>query len=190
MAIRLRFATLAGAIVLAASLSACGSKPGASTYGDTEGIYLKADGLVYQVQISRALNPTAIEDRPYLTGLPAGTAVPNAQQEWFGVWMRVQNDGKQSRRATDNFQITDTQHNVYRPIALNPQANPFAYQPTEVGPKAVLPDPDSQASYSPTGGELLLFKIGTSAYQNRPLVLDIMSPSAPQQSLASVQLDL
>ena len=41
-------------------------------HGATEGTYLDLGGLKYQVQISRLLNPSSIEDRAYLVGLNTG----------------------------------------------------------------------------------------------------------------------
>ena len=37
---------------------------------ETEGVYVDVGNLVYQVQLSRFLNPDDVEDREYLMGLP------------------------------------------------------------------------------------------------------------------------
>jgi hypothetical protein len=178
-------------LIAAFALSACGSnKP--VTHGDNEGIYVNAGPLYYQVQLSRELNPQSVEDREYLADLPAGTTPPAADEEWFGVWMRVENDTDRAHLAASQFAIVDTQGNRYQPIQL-PQTNPFAYQAVSVQGKSgngqpVLPDPDSAAGTGPVQGALLLFKLRTSVYSNRPLDLEITPPEGGTPS--SVELDL
>ena len=128
---RLRIPTLLAAGLLAStSLAACGAnKP--VTHGDSEGISVNAGPLYYQVQLSRELNPQNVEDSRYLADLPAGTAAPAADEEWFGVWIRVENDTKQPQRSASDFKIVDTQGNQYSPISLS-TSNPFAYRSVEV----------------------------------------------------------
>jgi hypothetical protein len=175
--------------VLALSAAGCGNKEEKTLRGDTEGSYLDLGGLKYQVQISRLLNPASIEDRAYLVGLNAGQRRLPAGQQWFGVFMRVENDGeaKNVRAATD-FEIVDTQNNKFRPIQLAPQ-NVFAYRGGTLQPTDVVPPPDSPAGQSTIQGSLLLFKIPVSNFENRPLELDIRSSAAPGQT-ASVDLDV
>jgi hypothetical protein len=84
--------------------------------------------------------------------------------------------------------MTDTEGNKYYPVKLNPDLNPYAWTSQTLGPLQTEPVPDSTASDGPTQGQLLLFKIGTSAYANRPLTLDILGSS--DQKLATISLDL
>lgn len=178
-------------LLAAVALSACGGHAPVS-FGDTEGAYVSAGGLYYQVQESRELNPQSTDDGQYLAQLPAGTAAPAADEEWFGVWMRVQNNSDQSRMAASQFQIRDTNGNHYDAIQL-PATNPFGYQAVSIEGKngngqPILPNPDSAAGSGPVQGALLLFKLRTTIYANRPLDLYIMPPGGGKP--AHVSLDL
>ena len=161
-------------VVLACALLAagCGNRVDVRTQGDTEGLYIDLDELKYQVQISRYLNSADIEDRTYLTGLPPNTAQPAADETWFGIFMRVSNYTDKTIAPANDFEIVDTQDNVYRPIPLDPNVNPFAYEPNPIPPNSLIPQPDSIASAGVIQqGALLLFKVKTGSLQNRPLEL-------------------
>jgi len=179
------------ALLAGLTLAACGSgSTDPTTHGDSEGAYVQAGRLVYQVEMSRELNPFNVEDREYLAGLSSGAAKPTATEEWFGVWVRVQNPtGTVEPRATD-FRIVDTLGNSYKPVAL-PASNPTAYQPGNVATKdgqPVYPNPNSVAGSGSINGSMLLFKLSTSAYSNRPLELQIVPPGGGTAS--TVTLDL
>ena len=175
--------------VLAAAGCGANSETGYQVAATDEGQYLEVGGLKYQVQISRQLNPNDNEDRSYLVGLPSGTSTqPPVGEEWFGVFMRVQNDGDRTGRATSDYTITDTQGNTFRPVALGPQ-NAFAYRPRTMVPGDLIPLPDSAAASDPIQGSLILFKLRQDDLQNRPLTLKIGSGNGPGQT-ASVELDL
>jgi hypothetical protein len=190
MTSRLRIIALS--VLAAAVLAGCGANaetgPGAEAVTD-EGQYLEVGGLKYQVQISRQLNPSDDEDRGYLIGLPSGTSTRTAPgEEWFAVFMRVQNDGDRTGRATSDYTITDTQGNTFRPVPLGAQ-NVFAYRPRTMVPGDLIPVPNSAAASDPIQGSLILFKLKTDDLQNRPLTLHIGQGSQRGQS-ASVELDL
>jgi hypothetical protein len=153
------------------ALAGCGSETTA-TVADTEGLYLDINGLKYQIEMSRVMNPADVEDRQYLVGLPEGTEPPAGDETWFGVWVRVENTSEdETRPAASNWEIHDTQENIYRPIPLDPEANPFAFEPVDVPPKTVIPLADSAAGQGPIQGSLLLFKLKVDSLQNRPLEL-------------------
>ena len=164
-----RLIVTSAAIACALFAAGCGNKLETVTLGETEGIYLDIDELKYQVQISRYMNPADVEDRAYLTGLPSSTAQPTGEETWFGVFIRVQNPTEETIAPANDFAIVDTQENVYRPIPLDTNVNPFAYKPDPVGPKGLIPQPDSAASETTIQGSLLLFKVKTESLQNRPL---------------------
>jgi hypothetical protein len=176
------------ALAAAVTLSACGARGGQSTVADNSAFYVRAGHLTYQVQISRALNPYSAEDHEYLSGLPAGTTPPTAQEEWFGVFLWAKNFTEQAHVTTDSFSIVDTQGNVYYPIALNPAINPYAWTSRTLQPNDQYPEPDSTAYFGPTQGGLLLFKISDSAYSNRPLTLQIHVAGQPTPSTVSLDL--
>src|SRR3954462_2910811 len=168
--------------VLALAAAGCGNKEAKTLHGDTEGSYLDLGGLKYQVQISRLLNPNSIEDRAYLIGLNGTQSKLPAGQQWFGVFMRVENDGEQKNvRAATDFQIIDTQNNKFRPIHLAP-VNIFAYRRTTPSPTAIVRAAESPAGQGSIQGSLLLLKIPVANFENRRLKLDIRSSAAPGQA--------
>jgi hypothetical protein len=161
------------AAIAAGALAGCGNKLSIRTQGESEGLYIDVGPLLYQVQISRYLNPSDPEDKWYLEGLPAGTKPPGAGETWFGVFMRVQNTTGQTQTPTSRFSIVDTQDTTYRPIALDAKINPFAYQAQPIIAGGVLPQADTPAASGPVQGSLLLFKLKVASLQNRPLELHI-----------------
>ena len=188
----LRPSLLAAVALLAAlTLAACGGtgEP-PTTHGESEGSYIQAGPLIYQVQMSRELNPSNVEDVEYLEGLPSSTPRLAGDEEWFGVWLRVQNATDEDHLSASQFKIVDTTGAEYEPIAL-PATNPFAYQPASVQSDAgqpVQPDPESGAGSGPIQGSMLLFRLKTAVYADRPLELEITPPDGGEPS--SVVLDL
>jgi hypothetical protein len=177
------------ALLALAALVASGCGAGHSSLhktAETEGIYLDLSGMKYQVQISRYLNASDVQDRAFLAGVPAGTE-PAGDETWFGVFMRVENDSDRPQRAASDFEIVDTQENVYRPVSLDASANPFAYEASEVEPRSIIPLPDSAAGTTPIQGSLLLFKVKTESLQNRPLEFHILGGGGDR---ATVSLDV
>jgi hypothetical protein len=189
--VRARIFTLGLALAAAVTLSACGARGGKSTVGDSEAFYVRVGQLTYQVQISRVLNPYSAEDHEYLAGLPAGTPEDAGPSDaWFGVFVWAKNFTHHAHVTTPPtaFDIVDTQGNTYYPLPLNPSVNPYAWTSMTLQPQATEPPPDSTASFGPTQGAELLFKINDTAYANRPLTLYIHVPGQAQPS--SVSLDL
>jgi hypothetical protein len=167
---RLTLAILAAAVL---AIAGCGGETGQqTTTAETEGIYLDLGGMKYQIQMSRYLNDSDVEDRSYLAGLPTGVK-PTGNEVWFGIWMRVENETAKPLPVATQYEIHDTQGAVYRPVPIDAASNPFAYQAGEVGPKSILPLPDSAAGATPIQGSLVLFKVKVDSLQNRPLELRI-----------------
>lgn len=185
--IRLRPLLCLLAIALSLGLSACAER-GPQVDAKDEGLYIDAGPLTYQVQISRELNPADIEDRSYFAGLPVGTTPTTPQQEWFGVWLQVKNEGKQSAQSAKNFRIVDTLGHAFTPTQLSP-ANPFAYQPLTLDPGAFQPAANSAARLSATQGTLVLFKLDANVSQNRPLIFEILDNNTPDRVVGSVKID-
>lgn len=188
----LRLLLLAVGLLAALTLVACGGAKQPTAHGEGEGSYIQAGPLIYQVQMSRELNPANVEDVEYLEGLPADTPRLAGDEEWFGVWLRVQNATDEDHVSASDFKIVDTTGAEYEPIAL-PATNPFTYQPASVKSNSsdsppVQPDPESGAGSGPIQGSMLLFKLNTAVYANRPLELEITPPDGGEPS--SVVLDL
>jgi hypothetical protein len=156
--------------IFAVVFAGCG-RDETKTVADTEGIYLDIDGLKYQIQMSRYVNPKDVEDREYMIGVPEDSVTPAADETLFGVWVRVQNVSDEARPAADTWEIEDTQENKYEPVEIDTDINPFAFEAIDVPPNTVFPRASSAAGQGPTQGLLLLFKLKTESLQNRPLEL-------------------
>jgi len=170
-----RLALLSLAALTALALGGCGNKEETATVADTEGIYVGVDGLTYQVQISRILNPASREDRWYLKGLPEGEEEPAEDEVWFAVFMRVENEGDDELEAVKDFKITDTQGTEFEPLELDTEVNPFAYEAGPVEPGELIPELNSPPSDNTIQGSLLLFKLTIESLGNRPLEFEIES---------------
>jgi hypothetical protein len=185
-------------VVLALSatllLGACGdshTKVTTGTYAGESGVnapYLDVGPLVYEVQLSRELNPYDAEDATYLEGLTPAQRKLAPGEEWFGVFIQVYNHTSQTQTASDSLTITDTQENSYIPLVPS-GSNPFTYKAGPVQAKSQIPEPNSVADNGPTQGALLLYKIKVISLDNRPLILKIVDQSDPSQT-ASAELDV
>jgi hypothetical protein len=195
MITRLRKLTLALPALLAVlALSACGdshTRVTTGTYAGESGAnapYLNVGPLVYEVQLSRELNPANSEDASYLQGLTPEQRKLEPGQEWFAVFMQVYNDTNQQHPAATSLTITDTQENSYTPIAPG-EVNQFAYRAGMVPPKNQIPLPGTVADDDPAEGLVMLYKIQIVSLDNRPLELKILNPENPAES-ASAELDV
>ncbi len=197
-----RLRTAAAALVLTVIVTGCATSsyntkhqtPGGPLTGheiadsDNDGAYVSAGPITYQLQISRQLNPYATEDSQYIRGLPAGTTQPTGQQLWYGVFLWAKNQHHHAYTTSDNFEIVDTQGNVYKPLKLNTAKNPYAWTARTLQFGETEPGEDTTAAQSFTQGKLLLFKLDDSIYNNRPLTLYILS--ATNQKIGEISLDL
>jgi hypothetical protein len=174
---------LAGVATAALGLSACG-KENTPPSSENDGVYVTAGPITYQLQVSRALNPYATEDSQYLKGLPKADTSITATQLWYGVFLWAKNQTKQAASTGNTFDIVDTEgHHYY------PSLNGYAWTTRLLQPGAIEPGPDTQASFGPTQGALLLFKLNDSVYDNRPLTLEIRGGPAGKV-WSSISLDL
>ena len=176
------------------ALAGCGdshSKVTTGTYAGESGAnapYLDVGPLIYEVQISRQLNPWNTADATYLQGVPLAQDKLLPGQEWFAVSLQVYNETTKPLLATNAITLTDTQGNVYRPIPIGP-TNLFAYRGGIVRSKNMLPIPGTPSRVFGSQGQLLLFKIATISLDNRPLEIHIVNPLNPHSS-ASAELDV
>ncbi|HWG08729.1 MAG TPA: hypothetical protein VN672_06945 [Solirubrobacteraceae bacterium] len=195
MSSRLRKLPLLALILLAAgALVACGdshTKVTTGTYAGESGQnapYLDVGPLVYEVQLSRQLNPYDVEDAAYLEGLSGEQAKLEPGQEWFAVFVQVFNHHSQPHPASTDMRISDTQGNTYTRITPVGH-NSFAYSGGTVPAEERLPVLNTVASDAPTQGTMLLFKIRTVSLDNRPLKLTIVDSSKTAER-ASAELDV
>ena len=170
---------------LSLAIAACGSHH--SNYADANniGTYVKAGPVTYQLEVSRELNPYSHEDSGYLAGLPRKDAALAPDQIWLGVFVWAKNTTHQPQQTTAAFDVVDTQGAVYTPIAYT---NPYVWTSQMLAPGAVEPAPNTTAGYGPTQGGMLLFKVSTQVYSNRPLTLRIYGNTG--KVWATIALDL
>ena len=166
----------------------CGQLTHTNANQENNGVYVNAGPITYQLQVSRELNQYSTEDSQYVAGLPRAVASLRPNQIWYGVFLWAKNQNKVSARTTGNFVIVDTQGNRYFPIPLSRALNPYAWTAQSLTPGQIQPIADSTASFGPTQGSLLLFKLNTSVYDNRPLTLEILGPS--RRVWGTISLDL
>jgi len=181
-----RLAMLATVLAAGTALSACGNRVDEVHEAETEGIYVDVGDLQYQVQISRQLNPTNVEDKSYLVGLSPFDRTLGADNVWFAVFIRAENDRKEAIPSAKTFELHDTQENVFTPVALS-RDNVYAYRPAVVPAHTNVngsnPLPDSAAFEGPTQGALLLFKVPRLTLDNRPLELVISPPERGEKGV-------
>jgi hypothetical protein len=186
---------LALLLVSAFALSACSddshTRVTTGTYAGESGQnapYLNVGPLVYEVQLSRELNPYDTEDASYLAGLTPLQRRLRPGEEWFAVFLQVYNESSAPHLAARDLTISDTQSNVYAPI-VPAATNEFAYRGGPIAAKARIPALNTVAANGPTQGALVLYKIKVVSLDNRPLELKIVDPLDPSQS-ASAELDV
>jgi hypothetical protein len=178
----------------ALALGACGdshTKVTTGTYAGESGQnapYLNVGSLIYEVQLSRELNPANVEDATYLQGLSPAQRALAPGEEWFGVFVQVYNNTSTALAAATSLTIADTQDNAYTPLTPA-QSNPFIYTGGLVPAKGELPVAGSIAVAGATQGMMLLYKIHIVSLDNRPLELRIVDPTDASQT-ASAELDV
>jgi len=186
-----RLATTLAVLLAAGGLSACGKhqSTGPVRIAETEGIYLDVSDLKYQVQMSRQLNPDDVQDKPLLIGIPEDERELTAEEVWFAVGMRVQNETGEGLRPSEHIEIEDTVGEIFEPIELE-EENVFAYRADDLIPaRETYPLLDSPGYDSPSRGAILLFKLTLTGLNNRPLELTIEGRKFPQQT-GIVDLDV
>lgn len=185
---RRRTFTAAALITLAAALGGCNEEHEV-THAETEGVYLTVGDLRYQVQISRIMNPTDPEDRAYFEGVAAEEKTLEQGEQWFGVFVRVENKGEEAARSSSAFVIEDTTGTEYEPVSLD-LSNPLGYRPANLAPGDLNPDFSSISHDATTSGSVLLFKMPNAALENRPLELHIEGAPGSHPAEATVDLDV
>lgn len=179
---RRRLPVLLSVLALAPVLSACGEEK--VTRAESEGEYFHVAGVKYQVQLSRLLNEKDSEDRGYLDGVALGEQQLGDGEVWFGVFLRAQSESEQPVRTAEDFEIVDTTGKRFRPVALD---STQAWKPSVLNRRNdKQPNGVELSSYSPTGGQVLLFKLPNSSLDNRPLELKVEQGGAE----GSVNLDV
>lgn len=175
------------ALFVATALAACGNKEDIVTSADTEGPYVDAGPLQYQVQLSRQLNPADEEDKGYFVGIKDPEGQTNPEETWFAVFVKVFNRTGDAHIPAKDFEIEDTVGKRYEPVEIA-EGNVFAYRATAIPSGGQLPGTDDVANEGVIGGSMLLFKLTLDSLANRPLVLHIKSAGTPPE--AEIDLDV
>ena len=174
------FIALLAALTLAVGVAACGDEEKTS---GAEGEYINVGDALYQVQLSRLLNPDIPPDDDYLRGQPT----LGADEQFLGVFLSIENEGKQDYVPPRDMKVVDTQGNEYLPIDVS--ATGFGLSFSEpLKPGDLAPQPDSPAASGQEGGALVLFRVKqASPTENLPLELEI-PVSGDRQS--DIRLDI
>ena len=172
---------------MAVGLAACG-QTGQPTSILNNGVYITAGPVTYQLQVSRELNQFLTEDSQYVSGLPFGSGGLTPNQLWYGVFLWAKNQSNHSQLTARTFDIVDSSDHHYYPLHLNPELNGYAWTSRLLPPSGQEPALNTTASFGPTQGGLLLFKLPTTVYSNRPLTLEIYPPGGGNKG--DISLDL
>jgi hypothetical protein len=164
-----RPAKIVAAVLLAlllGLLAGCGSEEEEEAAA-VEGEPLELEGLIYNVQITRFLNPADAEDRNYLDGqepAPKG-------QEYLAVFMRILNESEEAHSVPETMEIRTSRGQLYEPV---PSESAFALElGAEVEPDGRIPEYNTPPASGPIKGSMVLFLVDDSATENRPLELEI-----------------
>lgn len=164
------------ALLSLGALAACGDEE--QELHTEEGAPLELGELRYNVQITRFLNPDAVEDVGYLKGLVR----PPRGQDYLAVFIRIENEGEEAERIPFTFPIVTSRGEEFEALEIE---NPFALEPgSEIPAGGQLPEIDSPAASGPIKGSMLLYLIDESATENRPLELEIAGPDGEDGSIA------
>lgn len=189
-----RSTIIVAALLSTVGLGACGNadtRVTTGTYAGESGAnapYLNVGPLIYEVQLSRQLNPADTEDSAYLQGLSPAQRKLAPGQEWFAVFLQVYNNTSAPHPSASSVTISDTEGTRYLPVVPH-AGNMFVYRSSMVPSKGRVPAPDTVAANGPTQGALLLYKISVGSLDNRPLEVRIVDPGNPHQT-AQAELDV
>jgi hypothetical protein len=171
---------LVTALVAALLASGCDSDP-ESDLSVEEGLPVRLGDLLYNVAITRFLNPGDPEDKAYLAGQPP----PANDEQYLGVFMLIENESDESQTLPTEFKVVDTDETEIEPL---PSDSLFALDlGARVGPDGEVPEPETTAANGPIQGSMVLFRVTETIAENRPLTLEIPSESG---EVAEVELDL
>lgn len=174
-------AGLAAVLALALPMAGCGDEE-EGTPEAVEGEPLHVGELIYNVAITRFLNPNIVEDEAYLEGAPEEPP----GMTYLGVFILIENDGDAKVPSANNYSVVDGSHRVYRPI--DDIETEFSLDVgASVAPGGEIPALDTVAAAGPTQGALLLFLVSDDVSEERPLELKISSVIAGE---GLIELDI
>jgi len=166
---RLKAAFILGlvSLLVAVPLAGCGEEEGADALEAVEGEPLHLEDLIYNVAITRFLNPEEAADVAYLEGQPPEPV----GKSYLGVFLTIVNEEEEAHSSAGSYTLTDASHREYKPL---PSESPFALDiGTRVPADTSFPPPDTTASDGPIQGAMLLFLVDDNVAEERPLELEI-----------------
>jgi hypothetical protein len=178
---RLSAALVALALVATLALTSCGEE---EKVEGAEGEFISVGDVDYQVQLTRLLNPQQRPDDSFVRG----QAVLPADEAYLGVFLRIENDGDVPYKPPRDMKVIDTQDNEYLPLDTVQSGFGLDFGGA-IPPGDNAPPSNSPASFSPTSGALVLFRLQeASATDNLPLVLEI--PVEGEEEPSRITLDV
>jgi hypothetical protein len=134
-----------------------------------EGEFVHAGDAVYQVQLTRLLNPRQRPDSTFIRGqqtLPPG-------ESFLAVFLRIRNEGDKDYSPPRDMKVIDSEGNQFLP--LDATQSGFGLDFAErLAPGKVAPAPNSPAASGPNNAAMVLFRVKlASATDNLPLELEI-----------------
>jgi hypothetical protein len=175
-------ALVAAALFATLALTACGEEE--KREGAEGEFIVTAKDVDYQVQLTRLLNP---EQRPDDSFLRAQAPLPS-EEAYLGVFLRIENDSDEPYSPPRDMKVVDTQGNEYLPLDTGQSGFGLDFG-AAIPPGDAAPPPNSPASFSPTSGSLVLFRVKEeSATDNLPLVLEI--PVEGEEEPSRITLDV
>ncbi len=133
------------------------------------------DGLHYDPQTARPLNPFIEPDEDLLAGRR-----PPQGKRWFGVFLRVCNHSDKPRAPTGRIALVDASGTRIAPSTALAKSNPFAYAPRPIAADECLPAEGSAADRV-SDGALVLFAVPSDFVENRPIALEIAGADGDQR---------
>jgi len=130
------------------------------------GATIEVGALAYTPQISRQLNPAIEPDSAFLP-----ERRPAEGHVWFGVALRVCNEGDRPARASGELALVDAFGQEVAPVRL-PASEDVAYAPRTVEPGECLP-PDGSVAARVLDGALVLFDAPLELLEDRPVALEV-----------------
>jgi hypothetical protein len=179
---RLRPVALA-LLLLAATVAvpACGG--GEVGTSGNEGEFVHVGDAVYQVQLTRLLNPRLRPDDDLLRG----QAPLTPDEDYLAVFLVIYNDGDKSYSPPRDMKVVDTEGNEYLPLDATQSGFGLDFgEPIPSGEQA--PPANSPAAQGPNRAAMVIFRLKTkSATDNLPLELEV--PSGAKSS-SRIRLDV
>jgi hypothetical protein len=149
------------------AVTSCGNSE-KRTEGE-EGEFVHAGDAVYQVQLTRLLNPRQHPDDTLVRGQQT---LPSNEQ-FLAVFLKIKNDGDKGYAPPRDIKVVDSEGNQYLPLDATQSGFGLDFA-EEIAPGKEAPDPNSPAASGPNGAAMVLFRVkNASATDNLPLELEV-----------------